>query len=204
MKRSVLLEKSGSWGRNSHRLFPGPFTHLSPPSLCVFLGFCCCGFKRVWSSGRTIERWWPLGAGAKEPWRVQLGLPLLPTPSLSSAPNALHAQLGPFQVKSGWSRDQRKHFWKIIPCCRKWAIIKSIKHHSYEPPPDIEITLFYRTLLWNEMPSLPTSLHWIKIHSELLRVRSSARHRGETQRWNDKMMSPALNVLGRGWWREGV
>ena len=176
-----------------------------------------CGISAPWQgikpasshTGKRSINHWTARLIPKESWRVQLRLPLLPTQSLSSAPNKLHAQLGPFRIKSDWNRDQSKHFWKTVACCRKWVVIKSIKHQSYEPLPDAEIILSYRTLLWNEIPLLPTpllhtALHWIKIHSELWRAKSSARHRRETQRWDDRKMGPRLQRARRGWWREGV
>lgn len=169
-------------------------------------GWRHCGISAPWPgikpapihTGKRSINHWTAREIPKESQRVQLRLPLLPTQSLSSAPNKLRTQLGPFQINSDWNRDQSKRFWKTIACCRKWVVIKSIKHQSYEPLPDTEITLSYWTLLWNEIPLLPTPLHWIKIHSELWRAKSSARHRRETQRWNDRKMGPRPQRAEKG------
>ena len=136
---------------------------------CFCFMFWCfgwrhCGISAPWPgikpapihTGKRSINHWTAREIPKESQRVQLRLPLLPTQSLSSAPNKLRTQLGPFQINSDWNRDQSKRFWKTIACCRKWVVIKSIKHQSYEPLPDTEITLSYRTLLWNEIPLLPT------------------------------------------------
>ena len=140
----------------------------------------------------------------KESWRVQLRLPLLPTQSLSSAPNKLHAPLGPFQIKSDWNRDQSKHFWKTIACCRKWVVIKSIKHQSYEPLPDTEITLSYRTLLWNEIPRLP---HTLSLNKDSFRIMTCQvlcqTQAGDTKmRWQKDGSPPSTCQEGGGGGKE--